>query len=225
MAEHPYLPLWTDAYLGDTTHLTTIEHGAYLLLLMVMWRSKTCSIPNDDKILARYTKTTTAQWRRLKPVLMDFFDEQDGYLVQGRLSDERNVVRQKSKSASDSAKARWLKSKDSADANACKTHSERNATTPTPTTNKDIYTPDFEKIWRIYPRKIDKRRAFKAYKKAVKSGVTPEDIIEGVHRYSAHCKREGTEMQFIQHPTTWLNGGGWESEYSSQKQNFGMVEL
>ena len=53
MAQFPVLPLWTDAYLGDTTHLTTIEHGAYMLLLMVSWRSPDCRLPDDDAMLAR----------------------------------------------------------------------------------------------------------------------------------------------------------------------------
>ena len=39
MAEAPIMPFATDAYIGDTTHLTTIEHGAYLLLLFAMWRT------------------------------------------------------------------------------------------------------------------------------------------------------------------------------------------
>lgn len=32
MAEFPALPLWTDAYIGDTAHLTNEEHGVYLRL-------------------------------------------------------------------------------------------------------------------------------------------------------------------------------------------------
>ena len=98
MAQFPSLPLWTDAYLGDTTHLTTLEHGAYLLLLIAAWRSPNCRLPNDDKMLARYTKLTPAQWKRIKPMILSFFDEKDNWLYQGRLSDESSFVKQKSKS-------------------------------------------------------------------------------------------------------------------------------
>lgn len=118
MAEFPALPLWTDAYLGDTTHLTTIEHGAYLLLLMSMWRSTDCALPDDDRLLARYARLTPAQWRRIKPVIMPFFRVAEGRVTQGRLTDERNVVRQHSKLQSNKAKRRWLKTNDSSDAAA-----------------------------------------------------------------------------------------------------------
>ncbi len=47
MAKFPHLPLWTDAYMADTLHLTHEEHGLYLMLLMTIWRSPDCKIPND----------------------------------------------------------------------------------------------------------------------------------------------------------------------------------
>ena len=109
MSEFPALPLWTDAYLGDTTHLTTIEHGAYLLLLMAMWRTSDCSLPHDDKLLARYARLTSGQWARVKQVLMPFFRIHGDRITQGRLTDEREAVRQRSHKQSDKAKARWLK--------------------------------------------------------------------------------------------------------------------
>lgn len=118
MAEFPALPLWTDAYLGDTTHLTTIEHGAYLLLLMVAWRSKDGLLPNDDKLLARYSKLTTGQWKRIRPILEPFFSISSDGWRQGRLTDELMAVRQFSKSQSNNAKARWLKNNDSDNAAA-----------------------------------------------------------------------------------------------------------
>ena len=42
MATFPALPLWTDAYLSDTDHLTFEEHGVYLRLLMMIWRNPEC---------------------------------------------------------------------------------------------------------------------------------------------------------------------------------------
>jgi uncharacterized protein YdaU (DUF1376 family) len=117
MAEFPALPLFTDAYLGDTIHLTTIEHGAYLLLLICMWRSGG-KLPNNDKLLARFTGLSPAQWRRIKPILWPFFDATETHIMQGRLTDELTFVKQHSKKQSDNAKARWLKIKENNNATA-----------------------------------------------------------------------------------------------------------
>ena len=118
MAEHPFLPLATDAYLGDTMHLTTTEHGAYLLLLMAMWRSRDGHLPNDDRMLARTCRLTTTQWARIRPTIMAFMTVSDAGVSQGRLMDERAFVKRKSQSQSDKANARWLKEKASPDAAA-----------------------------------------------------------------------------------------------------------
>jgi uncharacterized protein YdaU (DUF1376 family) len=88
MAEFPALPLFTDAYLGDTTHLSTFEHGAYLLLLMVSWRSPGCCVPDDDALLARYTRMTRDKWRKVRPILEPFFTIEDGHWHQARLQNE-----------------------------------------------------------------------------------------------------------------------------------------
>lgn len=127
MAQYPVFPLWTDAYLGDTTHLSAIEHGAYLLLLITMWRTPGCRLPNDEKLLARYAKLTAGQWRRSWPILEPFFTIENGYLTQGRLLDEYEAVKQKSKSRSSSAKARWLKRKKTNDAIASRSQYEPDA--------------------------------------------------------------------------------------------------
>lgn len=116
MAQFPAMPLWTDAYLGDTTHLTTIEHGAYLLLLMAMWRAEGHKLPNDMKMLARYARMTPGQFQRIWPVLKPFFRCASDSITQGRLTDEAVAVERNSKKQSDKAKARWLKNKESGDA-------------------------------------------------------------------------------------------------------------
>lgn len=105
MAEFPALPLWTDAYLGDTTHLTTIEHGAYLLLLMTAWRTRDCELPDDDRLLARYARLNRQQWSRMRPILEPFFTVGNGVWKQGRLTDERAAVKRKSEINSTKGKA------------------------------------------------------------------------------------------------------------------------
>jgi len=133
MAQFPGLTIWTDAYLADTSHLSTLEHGAYLLLLFAAWRSKECSLPNDDKLLARYARMRIDHWLKIKPIIMEFFEIENGRLIQGRLQDEKSYISQRSNVNSKNAKARWLKTNDKGDATASDPHSERNSPTPTPT--------------------------------------------------------------------------------------------
>lgn len=126
MAEFPYIPLWTDAYIADTPHLSTIQHGAYLLLLMVAWRSKEGILPADDNYLAKCVGMTKGQWYRHKPVLEAFFTVEvivdkgvsKPFWVQKRLLEEWQDVRQKSKRQSDKANSRWLKEKEKKNAAA-----------------------------------------------------------------------------------------------------------
>jgi uncharacterized protein YdaU (DUF1376 family) len=87
MAEFPALPLFTDAYLADTRHLTAEEHGAYLLLLMCAWRTRGCALKDCDRTLARIVGVTRLRWKKLRPVLAEFFDISGGLWRQKKLSE------------------------------------------------------------------------------------------------------------------------------------------
>lgn len=86
MAEFPALPFFTDAYLADTRHLTSEEHGAYLLLLFCAWRTRGCALKDCDKTLARIAGLTPTKWRRLRPTISDFFEISGGFWRQKKLS-------------------------------------------------------------------------------------------------------------------------------------------
>jgi len=84
VSKAPSMPMYWDAYLADTTHLTTEEHGAYLLLLAAMWR-RNGSVPDNDKDNARILGLTVAKWKRTKERLSQFLIIKDGDISQGKL--------------------------------------------------------------------------------------------------------------------------------------------
>lgn len=112
MAQFPYLPLWTDAYLADTSHLTDAEHGIYLQLLMLIWRSPECRIPNDDEWIARRFRRSSAQVKKdIRPIIKDFCKSTGNWITQGRLKDEWERAKNISNNQSVRAKSRWNKDK------------------------------------------------------------------------------------------------------------------
>jgi uncharacterized protein YdaU (DUF1376 family) len=69
--KRPWMPLYVGDYLGDTGHLTTAQHGAYLLLMMHYWRKG--ELPDDDRQLSKITKLPLKTWCEYRPTLQDFF--------------------------------------------------------------------------------------------------------------------------------------------------------
>lgn len=128
MARFPVLPFWVDAYLADTIHLSTKEHGAYLLLLMTAWRMPDCSLPDDDRMLAKFARMDGRGWRFMRPVMEQFFDINNGRWRQIRLTKERKNVVERSDKMKENAQARWLKNKETANANAKQTPCKQDAT-------------------------------------------------------------------------------------------------
>lgn len=78
----------------------------------------------------------------------------------------------------------------------------------------------FEIIWKLYPKKQGKDNSFKAYKKALKDGVTDEQIIKGIEDYKKQIEIQRTETQFIKQGSTFFNQRCYLDEFvTTTKQN------
>ena len=67
----------------------------------------------------------------------------------------------------------------------------------------------FEAFWDLYPRKVSKGHAVKAWGAATKR-TEPPVIIEGLRRQLPALGK--LESRFIPHPATWLNGERWADQ-------------
>jgi hypothetical protein len=68
----------------------------------------------------------------------------------------------------------------------------------------------FDEFWSLYPRKIAKATARKAWAK-----LSAEQQLMAAKAIDTHCqywRTKETELEFIPHPSTWLNSERWEDE-------------
>jgi uncharacterized protein YdaU (DUF1376 family) len=106
-----WMPFLIDRYLGDTTLLTTEQHGAYFLILLAMWKAGG-TLPAGDVQLASAAKLTPARWRKMKPALSGFFrSDGNGGIYQKRLHAEleraKTNTSNKSTAGRKGARSRW----------------------------------------------------------------------------------------------------------------------
>lgn len=73
---------------------------------------------------------------------------------------------------------------------------------------------DFNKLWKLYPRKEGKKKAFEAYKRAIKNGTTNKEIQTGIVNYLTQIRVQKTNKQYIKQGSTWFNGECWNDEYN-----------
>ena len=79
---------------------------------------------------------------------------------------------------------------------------------------------DFEELWKLYPRKVGKKDAFKHYKAAIKNGTTNEQIRQGIENYNAWLKAKN-ETEYIKHGSTFFSKEAWNDDYDLTHVNRG----
>lgn len=75
------------AYKADTAHLTTLEHGAYFLLLQHYMQTRLPLLDNDEA-LSRISGLTPKQWKTMSRKLRAFFVKRGNKLHQKRCDTE-----------------------------------------------------------------------------------------------------------------------------------------
>lgn len=73
----------------------------------------------------------------------------------------------------------------------------------------------FEEFWNAYPRKLDKAKAFRAFKSALKRAKF-EDILAGLIAYRNDSARN---PEFTKYPATWLNADSWENTIAPSRDS------
>jgi uncharacterized protein YdaU (DUF1376 family) len=75
-------------YLADTMHLSTYQHGIYVMLIMHYF--KRGELPDDEAALRRIAKVTSVLlWRNESPPVLALFRPEGGHLRHARIDAER----------------------------------------------------------------------------------------------------------------------------------------
>lgn len=89
----PFMKFFPADYLADTIGLTTVQHGAYDLLLFQAW---ICGgvLPNDDTALRRMAKMAPKAWAATRDVVLGKFYMDNGTYRHKRIDREINQMDQ-----------------------------------------------------------------------------------------------------------------------------------
>jgi hypothetical protein len=102
--------------------------------------------------------------------------------------------------------------------NVSETPSDTDTDTDTDTDIKHTPKPQFAtafafaEFWKIYPRKIGKAAAQKAYARACRAAKGESAVLDGLRRQSELLREKG---EYCPYPATWLNQGRWADETES----------
>lgn len=78
--------------------------------------------------------------------------------------------------------------------------------------NDDTYLKSFEKFWREYPKKQNKKKVIDWFKKNKPNDELMQIILEKIRLLKKTEQWQKNNNQFVPMPSTWLNNKRWEDE-------------
>lgn len=234
----PWMAFYVADYLADTRRLSTLEHGAYLLLIFDYWRNG--GLPNDDKKLARIAGLSCAKWKSVRTNVAELF--QEGWKHK-RIDSELAKSVDKSGAARASAAKRWDKEREAEeDANAMRSHNERNAdehanamlSQPQSQSQPEKKEPSAGALGREVATKPKKRTRIRCAieedakpsaadaKAAIDRGLSAGDLVVQWRKFRDYHISRGSMM--ADWPAAWRTWLGNINEYSPAGHRHGTPE-
>ena len=71
-----------------------------------------------------------------------------------------------------------------------------------PSKTRGAFEDDFETVWSLYPKRVDRGKALRAYIARRRAGASAEDLLAATQHYAAAM--QGTEARFIKHGATFF---------------------
>jgi len=210
MSKMPKMNLWIDAFNSDTSFLSDEELGIYFRLIFFAW-GREGYLPKNIDFIASLTRNANKE-AIVKILNLYWTDDGDKY-YQKRLREEYLRAVEVTEKAKKSAETRW------GDANAVRTHSERNTSISISksisiSNNNNIYKY-FDTFWDNVCYKVSKGQARKNYIKISKDWQEkPDKLAELYNHYYNQLK----DKTYAQHPSTWLNAEGFLNEGATIKE-------
>lgn len=229
-------------FMRDTAHLTMVEECAYRRLLDAYYIRER-ALPGDLRECCKLARATSKPERdAVAYVLREFFELREDGHHQGRADKEIARFRAKSEKARASINQRWDRERSKQETNnerntdVSKHGYERTtddihrAPVPrlqTPDTNNPPtprkrgggtvhdFPPGFDALWSLYPRKVAKTAAAKAFAR-----LRPDEALQARIAAAVKAQAESPEWRkdrgaFVPHLATWLNGRRWEDDTSA----------
>jgi len=224
----PYFPMYPTDFEAKTSHLTLIEDGAYNRLLRLCWMTPGCSLPDDEAwIMRRVRARTDDEIAAVRIVLAEFFQLENGRLHQAKLTriwrEAHDAHQRRVNAGSSGGKSKALKIKETMPSNAT---AKPKQPEPEPDIREDTNVSSwrkssplegFDAFWEIWPSKINKDAARRAWKKM--SLESRRLAYRAVRDGWFERWRQGSPDANPIHASSFLNGKRWEDQIQTEKNH------
>lgn len=194
---------------GKVASMSLEEVGGYTILLNYDWNEG--GLPDELAPFPRWLKVGLGRAQRVWDAVRPNFVLRDGRWYNPRLEKERakqKAWREKSARGGHAS----VEAKRNHPSTTLQPPLEPSLNTPspssTPVTTTAGYPPDFDLLWKAYPKRhggSNKAGSYRCYLGHLKAGVAYDVMLEGVKRYALKCIADGSVgTRFVKDCKTFL---------------------